>query len=179
MQGSVIHALPELEIPPNAAGEEFGTAPGWDLLPPPWPGLSWLFVPVPFQGTGFEFFGFSIICTIFGWIEQLVPESRFRFPHNLSLQMLVLQCSVKWCFAFYVLEQHMVCSQLLKLTKYLRIYLNARSYRKCKFITSHLILTIDFWRVLWGFFFLVLSLLCLHVYADFLSLPEPHNTCYQ
>lgn len=115
----------------------------------------------------------------FGWMEWLAPKSPFRFPCNLSLQMLVLQCSVKWCFAFYILKQHMVCSQLLKLTKYLRICLNARSYRKCKFITSHLILMIDFWRVLWGFFLLVLSLLCLHAYADFLSLPEPHNTCYQ
>lgn len=115
----------------------------------------------------------------FGWIEQLVPASRFRFP-------TISPCRC-WCFSaqwrdallFYVLKQHTVCSQLLKLTQYLRICLNGKSYRKCKFITSHLILTIDFWGVLWGFFLLVLSLLCLHAYADFPSLPEPHNTCYQ
>lgn len=128
--------------------------------------------------------GFSIailVTPLFGWTEWLIPRPCVRFLSNLSLQMSVLQHRVKWCFAFYVCKQHMVCSQLLKLTKYLRICLNARSYRKCKFITYCFSLD-SYDRFLESAprrVFLVLSLLFLHAYANFLSLLEPHNTCYQ
>lgn len=43
----------------------------------------------------------------------------------------------EWCVAFYVCKQHMVSSQLLKLTTFLGVCLNARSYRKCIFITYY------------------------------------------
>lgn len=104
-----------------------------------------------------------------GGLSDSFLGSCFRVLTNLSLQMSVLQCWVKWYFVFYVCKQHMVCSQLLKLTKYLRICLNTRSYKKNAYlllITFHLILMIDFWRMLWGFFFF----LCYHYFAFMLML---------
>lgn len=135
----------------DETGEEFGTDPSWDLSRHPplvilatlGPGFELLMslfslVSVVFWNSVFDFF-WILNCwhCLFGWTERLILRSRFRFLSNLSLQMSVLQHWVKWCFAFYVCKQHMVCSQLLKLTKYLRICLNARSYRKCKFITYY------------------------------------------